>query len=113
MQAHWRYQLWTTGTFSVTSTIPLDWRKTYVVTGTLTQTDGDDYAHVYISRVCSYSGGDVVRCGVRDISGDLNLGLVEWISGSRRDRQAADHGRKSPGGGRDLRALAGWVCSRR
>jgi hypothetical protein len=75
--------MWTTGTFAVTSTIPLDWRKTYVVTGALTQTDGDDYAHVYISRVCSYSGGDVVSCGIRDVSGDQSLGLVEWISGAR------------------------------
>jgi hypothetical protein len=83
VRAHYRYQLWTTGTFSVTSTIPLDWRKTYVVTGALTQTDGDDYAHVFISRVCSYSGGDVVSCGVRDIGGDQSLGLVEWISGAR------------------------------
>ena len=53
------YWMWTTGTFEVTLDIALDWRKSYLVTGYLTLTDGDDYAHVYISTVCSYSGGDV------------------------------------------------------
>jgi hypothetical protein len=83
MQPYWWYWMWTTGTFTVTHTIPLDWRRTYLVTGALTQTDGDDYAHVYISMVCSYSGGDVVRCGVRDIPDDVDLNLTEFISGAR------------------------------
>jgi allophanate hydrolase subunit 1 len=55
-----------------------------LVTGYLTQTDGDDYAHVYISTVCHYSGGDVVHCGIRDLSDDKYLGIVEVISGANR-----------------------------
>jgi hypothetical protein len=76
--------MWTTGTYTVSHTIPLDWRKGYLVTGYLTQTDGDDYAHVYISTVCHYSGGDVVKCGVRDISDDKHLGIIEYISGANK-----------------------------
>jgi hypothetical protein len=79
---HYWYTMWTTGTFKVTVTIPLDYRKTYLVTGGLTQTDGDRYAHVYISTVCSYSGGDQVLCGVRDFVDDSGLNLVEVVSGA-------------------------------
>jgi hypothetical protein len=78
------YWMWTTGTYEVALDIALDWRKSYLVTGYLTLTDGDDYAHVYISTVCSYSGGDVVLCGVRDIGGDFDLGVTEFISSASR-----------------------------
>lgn len=79
MQPYCKYRMWTTGTYEVTVKIPLNWQRRYLVTGYLTQTDGDDYAHVYISIVCNYSGGDVVRCGVRDITDDKFLGIVEVI----------------------------------
>jgi hypothetical protein len=71
--------MWTTGTYTVSTTIPLSWERRYLVTGYLTQTDGDDYAHVYISQVCNYSGGDHVLCGIRDIEGERDLNVVEFI----------------------------------
>lgn len=80
MRPHYGYRMWTTGTYQVTSTIPLNWQRGYLVTGYLTQTDGDDYAHVYISMVCRYSGGDVVRCGIMDASDDKFLPIVEYIT---------------------------------
>jgi hypothetical protein len=83
MRPYKGYSLWTTGTYDVTATIGLDWRKTYLINGGITLTDGDDYAHVYIAKICSYHGGDVVRCGIRDIGGDKDLGLQEFISGAR------------------------------
>jgi hypothetical protein len=77
------YWMWTTGTFEVTVTLNLDWQRTYLLTGGLTLTEGDDHAHVYISTLCSYSGGDQVLCGVRDIGGDgVDLGVTEFISGA-------------------------------
>jgi hypothetical protein len=83
MQPHWWYHLWTTGTYKVSHTVPLNWTKRYVVTGYLTLTDGDDYAHVYVSVVCHYSGGDVVKCGVLDMSDDKHLGIVKVIDGAK------------------------------
>ena len=44
------------------------------------QTDGDDYAHLHLGS--STGGGDVVLCGVRDISGDTDLNLYEFLSGA-------------------------------
>lgn len=82
MRPHWSYWMWTTGTYQVTHSIALNWRRRYLVTGYLTQTDGDDYAHVYISMVCHYGGGDVRRCGIRDFSDDKFIGIVEFISGA-------------------------------
>ena len=80
----WTYWMWTTGTHDVTLDFALDWRQTYLITGFLTLTEGDEYAHVYISTVCSYSGGDVVLCGVRDIGGDFDLSATEFIGGASR-----------------------------
>jgi hypothetical protein len=74
--------MWTTGTYVVSTTIPLNWQRRYLVTGYLTQTDGDDYAHVYISTVCTFNGSDVILCGVRDISDDTDLGVVEVLPNS-------------------------------
>ena len=83
MNPVYRYWLWTTGTYEATVSMSLDWRKRYLVTGYLTLTDGDDYAHVYISTVCRYSGGDVVLCGVRDIGvDDFGLNIDEFIDGA-------------------------------
>lgn len=79
MDAYWSYYMWTTGTYVVSYTIPLDWTRRYLVTGALTQTDGGDYSHVYVSQVCNYYGGDVVLCGIRDVPDDLGLGIVEVI----------------------------------
>jgi hypothetical protein len=76
----WTYWLWTTGTYEVTLGIALDWQKRYLFTGYLTATDGDDYAHVYIASVCTYGGGDVVSCGVRDIGDNFDLRVTEFIS---------------------------------
>jgi hypothetical protein len=83
MHPHMGYLLWTQGNTSVTATISLDSAKQYVVTGGLTLTDGDDYAHVYIARVCYAASGDAVQCGVRDTDGDAEVGLVEFLSGAR------------------------------
>lgn len=71
--------MWTTGTFEVTVTISLDQRKTYLVTGYLTLTEGSEYAHVYISTVCHLSG-DQVLCGVRDVGSDFGLSVTEFLS---------------------------------
>jgi hypothetical protein len=79
MRPYANFWMWTTGTYQVTHTITLNWQRRYLVTGYLTQTDGDDYAHVYISTVCHYSGGDVVKCGVRDLQDDRYLGIVEFL----------------------------------
>jgi len=76
---HYWYTMWTTGTFTVSLTVPLDWQRSYLVTGGLTQTDGPDYAHVYISTVCSYDGGDQVLCGIRDDPDDSGLNLIEAL----------------------------------
>ncbi len=74
------YSMWTTGTYEVTLGVGLDWRKNYLITGQLTLTDGDDYAHVYISTLCTYHGGDTVGCGVRDFNDDFGLSVNEFIS---------------------------------
>ena len=81
MDVAWSYWLWTTGNITASLTIALDWRQTYLLTGGLTHKQGGDYARVYLATVCSYSGGDVVLCGVRDIPNDAGLGLTEFLSG--------------------------------
>ena len=78
------FWMWTTGTYEVSLDLALDWRRSYLITGALTLTDGDDYAHVFISTVCHYSGGDTVLCGVRDLDGDFDLGINEWVSSASR-----------------------------
>ena len=76
------YWAWVIGSSEVTVTMSLDWRKTYLITGGLTLTDGDDYAHVYISQVCYYNGSDVISCGIRDIGDDFDLSVHEFVSGA-------------------------------
>ena len=82
MNWYYWYQMWTTGTFTTSVGIPLDWQRTYLITGGLTQTNGSDYAHVYISEVCTYDGGDQILCGIRDDTDDSSLNLIEVISGA-------------------------------
>src|SRR4030095_5987903 len=72
------YRMWTTGTFEVTTSVSLDRRKSYLVTGYLTLTEGSEYAHIYISTVCHVSG-DQVLCGVRDVSSDFDLRVTELL----------------------------------
>ena len=79
MRPYWIFGAWTTGTYRVDATIPLNWQKRYLVTACLTLTDGDDYAHVYVSKICNYYGGDVVKCGIRDIPDDFKVWAVEII----------------------------------
>ncbi len=74
------YWMWTTGTYEVTLDFGLDWRKSYLMTGFLTLTDGGDRAHIYIATECHYSGGDQVLCGVRDSGDDFDLSVTEFIS---------------------------------
>jgi hypothetical protein len=74
------YWMWHTGTIDGTLEVGLDWTKSYLITGQLTLTDGDDYAHVYISTVCTYHGGDTVLCGVRDVGDDFGLSVNEVVN---------------------------------
>jgi hypothetical protein len=79
------YWIWTTGTIDSTLDIGLDWRKSYLITGYLTLTEGGDYAHVYISTVCNYSGVGPVLCGVRDIGvDDFSLSVTQFISSATK-----------------------------
>ena len=80
MSPVYTYWMWNIGNIDGTLTIDLDWRKSYLITGFLTLTDGDDYAHVYISTVCTYGGGDVVLCGVRDVGDDFGLSVTEFVN---------------------------------
>jgi len=82
MTPAWAYWMWTTGNFETSVTMSLDFRKTYLVTGYLTLTEGSERGHVYISTVCTSSGGDVVLCGVRDFGDDFDLGVTEFLTGA-------------------------------
>lgn len=81
MQLHWWYHLRTTGTYTASYTIPLDARQRYLVTGALTLTRGDDYAHVYIGTVCRYRSSDYITCGIRDSGEDRELGGLVTVPG--------------------------------
>jgi len=76
--------MWTTGAFEVSLDIDLDWRKSYLVTGYLTLTEGGDRGHIYISTVCNYDGGDVVGCGVRDFGDNFDLSVTETLNSASR-----------------------------
>jgi hypothetical protein len=60
------YRLWTTGSFTASYTVGLDRRRRYLVTGGLVGKEGDDYAQIFISTVCTMLSSDVIGCGVRD-----------------------------------------------
>lgn len=81
MTWEWTYWMWIAGGSTTSLTMSLDPNRSYMVTGYLTQKDGDDYAHVYISMVCTIDG-DLRKCGIRDLSGDTGLGIVETLSGA-------------------------------
>ena len=83
MTPAWAYWMWTTGSTETSVDLALDYTKRYLVTGYLTLTEGEEYAHVYISVVCHYDGGDQVLCGIRD-NGDFDLGVTEFISSASR-----------------------------
>lgn len=78
------YWMWTTGTYEVTIDFDLDWRRRYLITGYLTLTDGDDYAHLYTSLICHYSGGDVQLCSLRDDGDDFDLKVTEIVSSTSK-----------------------------
>lgn len=78
------YWMWNTGNIDGTLNINLDWQKSYLITGYLTLTEGDNYAHVYISTVCHYRGGDQILCGVRDAGDDFGLSVTEFVSSASR-----------------------------
>jgi len=76
--------MWTRGSTAVTVTIPLDYRRRYLITGFLTLKEGDNYAHVYISTLCQRGGSDQILCGVRDLNNDNDLGIVEEVTNATR-----------------------------
>ena len=85
MQYHTCFGLWTLGTIDVTQDISLDWQKTYLITGYLTLIDQSTHAHVYISNVCGYYGGDQVLCGLRDVDGEnMDQNVTEVVSHANR-----------------------------
>jgi hypothetical protein len=73
------YWMWTTGSTEVTLDVGLDWRKSYLITGYLTLTQGDDRAHVYIATLCTLHG-DQELCGLRDVGDDFGLSVTEFVS---------------------------------
>ena len=65
---NWVFWFWleTWGTFTETFTIPLSPNANgYLGQAYLTLNDGGDYAHVYVSEVCTQSG-DQQLCGIND-----------------------------------------------
>jgi hypothetical protein len=76
----WTYWIWTVGEIEGSIDFSLDWRKSYLFTGYLTLTEGDERGHIYISTVCNYDGGDVVACGVRDFGDDFDISVTEFVS---------------------------------
>jgi hypothetical protein len=78
------YWMWTSGRFSITVTMRLDPARRYLVTGALTGKSGGDYGQVFISTLCTRSGGQIL-CGIRDDPADppsfniANLGILEVV----------------------------------
>ncbi len=79
MNPYWYYWFWVQGQSQVTYDIPLDWRKRYLVTGYLTATEGDEYAHVYVYQICNYNGSDLVSCGILEGENDKCLLIQKFI----------------------------------
>jgi hypothetical protein len=77
MQAAWIYWMETTGNFTVTVTMALDPTQTYVIEGFLTKKNGGDYAHVYISELCTQISSDQIECGIND---EPSSGIVSFLS---------------------------------
>jgi hypothetical protein len=78
------FWMWTTGSFTASTTVSLNRSRRYLVTGGLVGKEGGDYGQVFISTVCTISG-DSVTCGVRDLASTTpdhhikNLGLTEIL----------------------------------
>jgi hypothetical protein len=81
MQIAWWYWIENTGNITGTVTMGLDPSQSYVVEGFLTKKNGGDYAHVYISEVCSQPSSDQILCGVSD---EGSAGIVTVLSGAIR-----------------------------
>jgi hypothetical protein len=85
MFVHRTFGGWTTGTFTITMTVPLDRNRRYLVTGGLVGKEGGEHGQVFISTVCTMPSADQVLCGVRDDPSDSpdvlikNRGLVEFL----------------------------------
>ncbi len=85
MFAYRSFWMWTTGSFTTSTTVALDRNRRYLVTGGIVGKEGGDYGQVFISTVCTMPSNDQVLCGVRDDPSntpDTNiktLGLVEFL----------------------------------
>ncbi len=75
----WTYWLENTGDTTGTVEMALDPTRSYVVEGYLTKKDGGDYAHIYISEICTQPSSDQILCGVNDEGG---AGITTAISGA-------------------------------
>jgi hypothetical protein len=81
MNYYGAFWAWAIGQYQGSVQIDLDPEQSYLVTGFLTQTETEGYAHVYIQEVCTMSGGQQM-CGVRDVTRDFQLNIVEVLSGA-------------------------------
>ena len=78
------FWMWTTGSFTTTTTVSLDRNRRYLVTGGLVGKEGGDYGQALITSVCTISG-DHVLCGIRDDANSTpdsnikNRGLTEFL----------------------------------
>jgi hypothetical protein len=77
MQAAWTYWIENTGNITGTVTMALDPTQSYVIEGFFTKKNGGDYAHVYISELCTQISSDQIDCGIRD---EPSSGIVSFLS---------------------------------
>lgn len=63
MNVEWIFEIWTWGSFDETLTLTTS--DPSMVETYLTKKDGGDYAHAYISEICT-EDGDEVLCGIND-----------------------------------------------
>ena len=76
MQAVYTYWLENTGNITGTVTMALDPTQNYVIEGFLTKKNGGDYAHVYISELCTQISSDQIGCGIND---EPSSGIVSFL----------------------------------
>lgn len=57
------FWLWTTGSFTSSTTVVLDRSRRYLVSGGLVGKEGGDYGQVFVSTVCTIQSSDQVLCG--------------------------------------------------
>ena len=77
MQLAYWYWLENTGNITGTVTMALDPTQLYVIEGFLTKKNGGDYAHVYISELCTQISSDQIGCGIND---EGSAGIVSFLS---------------------------------